>query len=77
MLRYNRNSRLQEDLFSLETKPDMQTRKLGIQVFVKKWKLLAYHLEDLRVPLVVRVPQVGNPCFRGISRLDSAFIFLR
>jgi len=29
---------------------------------VKKWKLLAYHLEDLRVPLVVRVPQVGNPC---------------
>jgi len=24
---------------------------------VKKWKLLMYHLEDLRVP------QVGNPCF--------------
>jgi len=23
---------------------------------VKKWKLLAYHLEDLRIP------QVGNPC---------------
>jgi len=31
-----------------------------IQVFVKKCKFLAYHLEDLRVPLVVRVPQVGN-----------------
>jgi len=25
-------------------------------------KLLACHLEDLRVPLMVRVPQVGNPC---------------
>jgi len=34
---------------------------------VKKWKLLAYHLEDLRVPLVVRVPQVGNPCCKGYA----------
>ena len=25
-------------------------------------KLLAYHLEDSRVPLVVRVPQFGNHC---------------
>jgi len=28
---------------------------------VKQWKLLAYHLKDLRVPPVVRVPQVGTP----------------
>jgi len=27
---------------------------------VKKWELLAYQLKDLRVPLVVRVPQVGT-----------------
>jgi len=32
-----------------------------MQFFCKKWKVLAYYLEDLRVPLVVRVPQVGNP----------------
>jgi len=29
----------------------------------KNRKLLAYHLGDLRVPPVVRVPQIGNPCF--------------
>jgi len=34
--------------------------------FVKKWKLLAYHLDDLRVPLVVRVSQVGNPWLRWL-----------
>jgi len=33
-----------------------------MQVLVKKWKLLAQHLEDFRVALVVRVLQVGNPC---------------
>jgi len=27
-------------------------------------EVLAYHLEDLRVPLVIRVSQVGNPCCR-------------
>jgi len=32
-----------------------------MQVFVKKWKLLAYRMQDLRILLVVRVPQVGNP----------------
>ena len=32
---------------------------------MKKWKLLAYYLEGLRVPLVVRVPQVGNSWFKG------------
>jgi len=26
--------------------------------------MLAYHLEDLPVPLAVRVPQVGSPCAR-------------
>ena len=31
---------------------------------MEKWKLLAYHLGDLRVPLVVRAPQVRNPCCR-------------
>jgi len=29
--------------------------------FCKKWKLLAYHLEDLRVP------QVGNPWVKHIK----------
>ena len=33
---------------------------------MKKWTLLAYHREDLRVPLVVRVPQVGNPWSRAL-----------
>ena len=31
---------------------------------VKEQMGLAYHLEGLRVPLVVRVPQVGNHCPR-------------
>jgi len=48
MLRYNRNSKLQKIIY-FETKPETETRKLLIQVFVKKWKLLAYHLEDLCV----------------------------
>ena len=30
------------------------------------YKLLTYHLEDLHVPLVLRVPQVGNPCFKRL-----------
>jgi len=30
----------------------------------KKWKLLAFNLEDLRAPPVVRVPQVGNPVLK-------------
>jgi len=29
---------------------------------VEEKKGLAYHLESLRVPLVVRVPQFGNHC---------------
>jgi len=29
--------------------------------FCEKMEVLAYHLEDLGVPLVVRVPQVGYP----------------
>jgi len=37
---------------------------------VRKWKLLAYHLEDLRVPLVVRVPQVGNPSLKDFIAHD-------
>jgi len=28
-------------------------------------KLFAYHLKSPRVPLVVRVPQFENHCFRG------------
>jgi len=42
-----------------------QARKLWLQVFVKKQKLLAYNLEDLRVPPVVCVPQVENPCSKS------------
>jgi len=41
---------------------------------VKNWKLFAYHLEDLRVPLVVRVPQVGNPCFMNRQRTVSFYV---
>jgi len=37
----------------------VHAKAVHIQVFVKKWKLLAYHLEDLRVP------QVENPWPRG------------
>jgi len=29
---------------------------------VEEQKGLAYHLEGLRVPLVIRVPQFGNHC---------------
>jgi len=54
----------------LETKPDTKTRKLLNQIFVKKWKLLAHHLED-RVPLVVRVPQVGNSCLRSSTEIKA------
>jgi len=31
---------------------------------VEEQQGLAYHLEGLRVPLVVRVPQFGNHCFK-------------
>jgi len=34
---------------------------------VEEQKGLAYHLEGLRVPLVVRVPQFGNHWRRGIK----------
>jgi len=30
--------------------------------------LFVYHLEGLRVPLLVRVPQFGNHCPKGYSR---------
>ena len=40
-------------------------------------KLLEYHLKNPGVPLVVRVPQFENHCFRGIIRSGSAFVFLR
>ena len=40
---------------------------MWIRVFVKKWKLLGYHLEDLRVPLVVSLTQAGNYCFKQLS----------
>jgi len=32
---------------------------------VEEQKGLAYHLEGLRAPLVVRLPQFGNHCFRA------------
>jgi len=49
---------------------------------VQEQMALAYHLEGLRVPLVVRVPQVGNHCpsssadcarelFKGSNGSDS------
>jgi len=40
-------------------------RKLDIceSRFMWKNKLLAYHLEDLHVPLLVRAAQVGKPWF--------------
>jgi len=41
---------------------------------VKKWKLLAYYLEDLRVPLVVRVPQVGNPWNKGTCLFRPGYL---
>jgi len=56
MLRYNRSTRLQETLFIYKQNPIRKLESWDSQFFVKKWKLLAYHLEDLRVP------QVGNPC---------------
>jgi len=33
-------------------------------------EVLAYHLEDLGVKLVVRVPQFGNPC----SKFNTVYI---
>jgi len=47
-----------------------------------KQNVLVYHLEDLRVPLVVRVPQVGNhwtmviSIFIGVSNCSESRIFL-
>jgi len=42
---------------------------------MKNRKLLTYHLKDLHVPLVVRVPQVGNPCITGYGpMLNTAFL---
>jgi len=38
-----------------------------------KQNVLAYHLEDLRVPLVVRVPQVGNHCNSPKAQLHFWF----
>ena len=49
MLRNNRNSRLQENLFIWKQSQLRKLESCEIHVFVKKWKLLAYHLEDLRV----------------------------
>jgi len=43
---------------------------------VKKWKLLAYYLDDLRVPLVVRAPQVGNPWVRSCFKFGYLWLFL-
>jgi len=44
MLRCNRYSGVQEHTcIYFETKPNTYTKKLWIQVFVKKWKFLAYH----------------------------------
>jgi len=34
---------------------------------------LAYHLEGLRVPLVVRVPRFGNHCLNKIVRACNVF----
>jgi len=34
--------------------------------------LPGYHLEDLRVPLVVHVPQIGNTCRRWFEQLSSS-----
>jgi len=59
ILRHDRISRLQENIL-FRSKVRYVTRKQWNQVFVWKWKLLAYHLEDLHVPLVVHIPQVGT-----------------
>jgi len=42
--------------------------------FCEEWKLLPYHLEDLRTP------QVGNPCAKAVScsppySLDWSIVF--
>ena len=39
-----------------------------------KQNVLAYHLEDLRVPLVVRVPQVGNHWFRETETASQSAV---
>jgi len=41
---------------------------------VEEQKGLAYHLDGLRVPLVVRVPQFGNHCFISITLSTAIFI---
>ena len=39
-------------------------------------RVLAYHLEGLRVPLVVRVPQVGNHWSKALVPLHSIGIYI-
>ncbi len=47
---------------------------LSLFVFLTNEKYLAYHLKHLRVPLVVRVPQVGNPWSRDyVAHLIDIF----
>jgi len=38
---------------------------------VEEQKELAYHVESLHIPLVVRVPQFGNHCPSGIHSLTQ------
>ena len=62
MLRCNRNSRLQENIFIQKDILYVNWKAVHPGFFNKR-KLFAYHLEDLCVPVVLRVPQVGKPCW--------------
>jgi len=71
MLRCNRYSGVQEHLFILKQSPIRKLESCESRFLWKKWKFFAYHLEDLRVPLVVRVPQVGNPWYADQGRNEG------
>jgi len=54
-----------------------QVKIIAVNIFYceekQKIGLFVYHLEGLSVPLLVRVPQFGNHCYRG-STLDMHMI---
>jgi hypothetical protein len=52
-------------------------KTLSLFVFLTNEKYLAYHLKHLCVPLVVRVPQVGNPCIRRFKFKPQKLKFLK
>ena len=79
MLRNNRNSSYRKIYLFRNKARNVNQKAVYIRFFVKKWKLLPYHLEDLRVPLVVRVLQVGNPCsnkYQNWATVAGGFLWL-